>query len=247
MELCFSLEIIYLTPLLSWDPYNLQYKGDRGSALANEVTANGRNGGNSTDKAYDGIHSTIYYKTPAEFYSGMEPNDPADTSTGGLWVLDPSRTPRRGSTSGVRIKMQTIPGVGIVHQRYLIMPIHGEGNTIYKELEALKDIVLEPEKFAYMLRENNTNTVGKGLALKMKPAKAEFGKHEHFVYLTGEEVELLYHGGTVPKLSEMENGHQHDLILQCITNKGDPFIRYNTCDKITYCFDGHKKPLIVVE
>ena len=186
------LEIIYLTPLSSWNPYNLQYKGETGSKLAREVTANGRRGGNSTDKAYDGIRSTLYFMTPAEFYSGMEAYDPTDTSTEPRWVLDPSRTPRKVSTSGVRINMQEIPGVGVVRQRYPVMPIHEEGNTIYKELEALKDIVLEAKNFVYMLRNSDTDIFEKGFTLKMRPSSPEFGSHEHLIHLTGQEVQHLY-------------------------------------------------------
>ena len=59
---------------------------------------------------------------------------------------DQSGTPRRVSTSGIRILKQPISGVGTIHQRYPIMPLHEEGNNIYKELEALK--VLEPERYA---------------------------------------------------------------------------------------------------
>ena len=208
------LEIIYLTPLSSWNPYNLQYKGETGSKLAREVTANVRRGDNSTDNAFDGISSTLYFMTPAEFYSGMEAYDPTDTSIGPRWVLDPSRTPRKVSTSGVRINMQEIPGVGVVRQRYPVMPIHEEGNTIYKELEALKDIVLEAKNFVYMLRDSDTDIFEKGFTLKMLPSTPEFGSHEHLIHLTGKEVQRLYSGILVKKVTNMINGHQHEVLFE---------------------------------
>lgn len=36
-----------------------------------------------------------------------------------------------------------IPGVGIIRQRYPIMPVHQAGSFEYKELDALKDVTLE--------------------------------------------------------------------------------------------------------
>ena len=56
----FPLEIIYLTPLSKWNPYDLEYKRHNWR----EVTAGGRNGGKTKEKAYDGSHSRLFYRTP---------------------------------------------------------------------------------------------------------------------------------------------------------------------------------------
>ena len=68
------LEIIYLTPLSNWNPYNLQYKGVFNSNGGKTVTADKRSGqclNNGEDtKAYDGINSKIFYMTPSGFFTG---------------------------------------------------------------------------------------------------------------------------------------------------------------------------------
>ena len=59
------LEIIYMTPLLSWNPYKFdfhEWKNER------NVTAGGRNGGLTEDKAYNGNHKRLFFRTPAEFF-----------------------------------------------------------------------------------------------------------------------------------------------------------------------------------
>ena len=113
------LEMIYLTPLHRWNPYNLTYKGDQKSDLGKTVTANGRNGGKTKAKAYDGVNSRIYYITPNEFFAGTETHvDAADTTKGSVGVLDPTGEARLVRASGVRIFLPNIPGVGILRQRY---------------------------------------------------------------------------------------------------------------------------------
>ena len=110
------LEVIYLTPLNSWNPYSLTFKTDNASKT---VTADGRNGGKTKEKAYDGVHSRIYYITPNEFYTGTERDkDAADTTKGTVGVLDPSGEVRLVRASGVRIFLPNIPGVGTLRQRY---------------------------------------------------------------------------------------------------------------------------------
>lgn len=79
------MEVIWLTPLSSWNPYNLNYYGN------NVPIANGRNGGFNTAKAFNGTSRNTYYLTPVEFYHGGETDrDPADTAKDAVGVLDPS-------------------------------------------------------------------------------------------------------------------------------------------------------------
>ena len=135
--------------------------------------------------------------------------------------------------------MQEIPGVGVVRQRYPVMPIHEEGNTIYKELEALKDIVLEAKNFVYMLRDSDTDIFEKGFTLKMLPSTPEFGSHEHLIHLTGKEVQRLYSGILVKKVTNMVNGHQHEVIIQRGIVRSNSFYKIFQCDGLRICFDGH--------
>ena len=79
------LEIIWLTPLSTWNPYNLHYTND------NKVpVAGGRDGGSTAAKAFNGTSRATYYYTPVEFYHGGEgERDPADTAKDSVGVLDP--------------------------------------------------------------------------------------------------------------------------------------------------------------
>lgn len=81
------LEIIWLTPLSTWNPYNLVIQTDRKQYGA--VSANGRHGGLDKATAFNGSSLPSYYLTPAEFYHGGEANrDPADTAKDVVGVLD---------------------------------------------------------------------------------------------------------------------------------------------------------------
>ena len=81
------LELIWLTPLSNWNPYNLVVNDRRHE---NVVTANGRNGGMDKNKAFNGTSYSKYYRTPFEFYSGgTVERDPADTAKDAVGVLDP--------------------------------------------------------------------------------------------------------------------------------------------------------------
>ena len=241
------LEIIYLTPLSSWNPYDLEYKGSATSVEGKTVTAGGRNGAKE-DKACNGINSKIYYMTPAEFYSGsdVDKNDPADTSTGAKWVLDRTGTPRKVMASGTRILRPPITGVGTIRQRYPIMPIHDEGNNVYKELEALKDIVLEPKKYGHMLRGEAVEKLEQGLELKMQPSILKYGAHEHFIDITSDELKTLLQGGSITKTTSTQNGHQHKLNIVKRKDDNGIFYRYLTCDDKPKCNDKHPPRLIIL-
>ena len=74
------MELIYLTPLSNWNPYNVEYKGKSGTAEAKSVTVGQkRNGKNNPAQAFDGIHSKLYYMTPSAFFvKGKDAKEPAD-------------------------------------------------------------------------------------------------------------------------------------------------------------------------
>lgn len=81
------LEIIWMTPLSSWNPYNLKMYTDR--RLFGKVTDGGRTGGLTAAKAYNGTTPAQYYHTPSEFFHGGEAErDPADTAKDVVGVLD---------------------------------------------------------------------------------------------------------------------------------------------------------------
>ncbi|KAK3766328.1 hypothetical protein RRG08_044518 [Elysia crispata] len=61
----FPLEVVWLTPLNKWNPYNLVHRGRAGTDEADVVTDGGRNGGFTASRAFSGIHSKTYYMTPS--------------------------------------------------------------------------------------------------------------------------------------------------------------------------------------
>ncbi|KAI0210863.1 hypothetical protein LSAT2_004357 [Lamellibrachia satsuma] len=135
------MEIIYTTPLSSWNPYRIKYKGHEKSKLGKTVEANGRNGGFTPAKAYDGANNKWSSFTPPDFYSGKEPKaDLADTTVDLLGVLTPTGRVVKTRISGHRVILPRIRGVGALRQRWPIMPIYSDGNPVMKELQALIDI-----------------------------------------------------------------------------------------------------------
>ena len=59
--------------------------------------------------------------------------------------------------SGVRIFLPNIPGVGVLRTRYPIMPVHGEGGSVWKELNAIKEILMDPEAHKRMLWDGDAS------------------------------------------------------------------------------------------
>ena len=43
----------------------------------------------------------------------------------------------------MRIFLPEITGVGVLRTRYPVMPVYEEGNPVWKELEALRDVVMD--------------------------------------------------------------------------------------------------------
>lgn len=146
------LELIFLTPLNKWNPYKLEYKGDSKSEEAKTVTAKGRNGRESSP--FDGTHSKLYYLTPNEFFTGGEQGrDAADTTRYSVFVLDKNGKKRRVRASGIRVFLPNIKDVGTLRQRYPIAPVHGEGSSVWKELGAVKDLLLQSKTYSKLFRE----------------------------------------------------------------------------------------------
>ncbi|KAK3089129.1 hypothetical protein FSP39_001070 [Pinctada imbricata] len=139
------LELIWLTPLYSWNPYGLKFWTGRDYNVPN---AHGRNGGLTKDKAYNGTNAGKFYFTPAEFFHGGEvERDPADTAKDTIGVLDAHGNLRKVAPSGTKIFTPNIPNVGVMRMRYPVMPAHVEGNAIYKELDALKAAVMNMQTY----------------------------------------------------------------------------------------------------
>jgi len=138
------LEIIVLTPLHSWNPYNLTYYSDNSDPNYAEVDAGGRNGGLTKDTAYAGIRDDLFFQTPAEFFtSGEFQSDAADITTNkAVGVLGPDGEVKRVRPSGIRFNFPNIPTIWRARQRFPMFPIYNDGSTVLKNVEGLKDAMM---------------------------------------------------------------------------------------------------------
>ncbi|CAH1800447.1 unnamed protein product [Owenia fusiformis] len=242
------LEIIYLTPLNAWNPYDLEYKGNAWTPYGRKVEAGGRNGGTALNKAYNGTNSKVYYLTPQEFFTGDTiGKDPADTARGSAGVLDKQGVVRAVRASGMRIFFPNIPGVGTLRQRWPIMPVHGEGSAVWKELEAIKDILFNPQKYRHMYPDggNVVPPVDGDLTLQVAYTTSDPpGPHSHIVTLTEQQAQDVRNGQSVVAFTSEDNSHQHQITIRYQTNPSSYFIA--KCDGVDTCWDRHAPTLTVV-
>ncbi|XP_057313041.1 uncharacterized protein LOC130654470 [Hydractinia symbiolongicarpus] len=237
------LEIIYLTPLSKWNPYNFQYRGKANTVDGKKVNINGRYGGCVTGKEYDGVNSRIYYLTPTEFFSGQTVGqDTADTTRrGDVCVLDRNGQPKKVRASGTRIFLPDIKDVGILRQRYPIMPIHGEGSSVWKEFSALRDIVMDPAKSNMKWTSVSEDSGDITLRLKFSE-KSGVTPHRHEVRLSKNEVIQLKGGFVLERTSNTRESHTHTLKIRYKNAKYE----YYNCDGKYRCWDLHPRTLEVV-
>ncbi|KAL9989562.1 hypothetical protein ACROYT_G004124 [Oculina patagonica] len=247
------LEIIYLTPLNKWNPFDLEYKGSERMPYGKTVFQGGRYGGRTPDKAYNGTNSKKYYQTPSAFFSGQEVStDAADTTKNSVGVLDKDGTVRVTRASGIRIFFPMINGVGVLRQRYPIMPVHGEGSPVWKELEATKDLLMKSKTYGYLYREPlggsgvlPTEPPERPTTLKMEDAtKTPPGAHSHEITLTPAEVEEAKNNRRAyTKLTTTGAGHQHNIRVAYRNNQW-VILRCDSSDVGQYkCKDHHGKYL----
>ena len=252
------LEVIWLTPLNKWNPHGLEYKGDERYALGKTVYADGRYGGTTPEKAYNGTNSKKYYITPTEFYLGREVSSgAADTTRNGVGVLDKNGNVRITRASGARIFLPSIPGVGVLRQRYPIAPVHGEGSSVWKELEAVKDMLMQSQTYGYLYREALPGAPPLPTEPPMRPVTIEMqaasrtppGPHKHQIYLTDVEVALLIrYKAELRKTTTESSGHRHVLLIKNAHWRKDTYYIRN-CDSHDElhrkCWDKHGRLMVV--
>ena len=257
------MEIIYLNPLQRWNPFDIPYRGNSYSPEGRAVTAGRRKGRLTLGNAYNGTNHRFYYRTPANFYTSNEVDvDPADTALlRDVGVLNRNGDLCRVRASGVRIFMPEIPGVGVLRTRFPIMPIHGEGDIVWKELAALKDALLDPDSHDFMFPESHpfyqedpqsiidrTNSSDGSLHLLVGASTPEpTGGHTHFVDLSASEAALLMNS-TITVVTSASAGHTHSLELTCQRVYEGQCIRIlmSHCDDRRRCLDNHPRWLSIV-
>lgn len=250
------LEIVYLTPLQAWNPYNVEYKGDWRHADARH---NGRNGNPNPGQALNGTDSKGYYLTPGAFFTGADVDrDPADTARGSAGVLDREGNMHILKASGVRVLLPTIPDVGLMRTRYPIMPAYAEGSAIWKELEAMRDMLLDMNhNLKYFRTPPGTGTASSNdqpdiaedadvytpTTFALSPSDPHpVGLHGHTIELSEEEYRLLTElNQPVTTYTSEENGHSHLLQIRWDSKTGK--LRIVSCDGHEQCQDGHTTTL----
>lgn len=240
------LEIIWLTPLYKWNPYDLVFHDNR-----NIPGANGRTGGTNSSSAFNGTSLNFYYYTPNEFFKSNEVGrDPADTAKDVVGVLDIHGHVRLVKPSGTRIRLPEIDGVGKIRTRYPIAPSHHEGNPIYKEMDALKEMVLDMPKYteyfeARPFASQNTHVYNGDAFLQhfTTTFAHKNGLHQHDVYVDSREWNGLNHNYPLDVVTSNDNDHQHVLRIQRDPHNHDKFMIVS-CDGAPHCWDGHASGLL---
>lgn len=242
------LEIIYTTPLQTWNPYNLTFFNEsnvRGPAAENSFGKK-RNGGNTNDTAYLGYSERFYTLTPLKFYDVANfYRDSADTTKKkGVGVLDQQGNVRRVVASGINIMTRDIPGIGAMRIRYPIMPLHDTGSSIYKDLKALAELTLNKEENAqfYPGAETSNDTFADEVFLfETSPStRNPPGFHVHTVELTRLQIKEMKLGKQVSVMTSEDAGHSHNLVLKWTARRDS--IKIYECDSSgeKTCWDGHR-------
>lgn len=240
------LEIIWLTPLHTWNPYDLAFH----PGAATSVDANGRNGEINAAKAYDGTRYDVYYLTPTELFKSG-----ADTTHEAVGVLDKHGHVRTVRSSGTRIFLPEIEGVGKVRLRYPIAPAHYEGSAVYKELDALKEMVMNMQKYAKYFEAPpamSQHTTNQTLFIAQddehfRTSNATWHNigHHHDVYMTHQTYwDLTHHNTTVFVYTSLVMGHTHLLkVTTQIDSHNQQVFKIIGCDGRPRCYDGHSTVL----
>jgi len=228
------LELIYLTPLGSWNPYGLTLNS--GDTFAD---ANGRNGGFTFATAFNGSNNRVFYRTPEAFFGNSSSGDSADTTQNVVGALDPGGTIRRVRASGIWVFFPPIPNVGnMVRQRFPIAPLHTRKNPGVQQTQALK----------HALSNAPGILNGSFVNLAVAPANlitssgSDVTRHLHDVFVGSSDVERLTLLQSVVVETDQTNTHTHTLRLTAVKVGDTLSYTLVDCDGAgPVCPDGHGK------
>lgn len=127
------LELVVVDFRQHWNPLNIQNM----TGLINYGSVNPRTTrvGRTEQNPQSGYmeRGLLFYKTPAELYSGVASVDPADTASAFLWIKDGNGDPKRVSPSGVPPYLPPINGKSL-RQRWFIYDVYDEGSLTHREM-----------------------------------------------------------------------------------------------------------------
>ena len=240
------LELIYLTPLGKWNPYDIEYDED---AQMEKV----RNGGMTKDKAYNVANNNHFYITPSSFFNDtLKNSDAADTSASKVGMLTKRGKVVSVMASGVHVVLPEIKDVGFVRTRYPIAPVHQEGDPIWKELQAIRDLLFRDDATSRKLQAEFSAEAGLGgldghkvlFSMAFAPVNTmlKTTAHTHTLSLSPDDIKTLKSSKTVDVVTSEASGHTHKLRVKYDDKSKNPY-SYTLCDSKADCFDGHGKEL----
>ena len=183
-----------------------------------------------------------YFQTPSAFYIHNEDGlSSADTGTNlRVGVLNRTGSVVEVAAAGIQIMFPTIPHVGNVRQRYPIAKPDFEGNNIWRELMALKQLVMNSFSYQNLFSGSTKlrDTV-KTLTLTMSRSN-KIAEHSHTVRLTESEVKILSNpGNKVVVYTTYDMHHSHTLEIEYVENTGYVYRRCDRNPEGKLCGDDH--------
>jgi len=226
------LEIVYQTPLASWNPYKLKV-----TQQPNVLGAPIRSGGMSSETAFlDISENERFYWTPSEFFE-----DESTTETVG--VMDANGVVRSVRASGIRTILPKIKGVPqLIRQRYPIPPLSFNKNFGVMNAKALKHIFSTNQSEELIKSELHLPQPDLWIWTSMSNNSAV--PHWHRVDIT-EKMRKIWDQNETARIvipSGKANRHFHTLTITRL--KGPNGFTYTLvdCDKKgSVCVDGHTK------
>ena len=144
--------------------------------------------------------------------------------------------------SGVRIFLPSIPGVGILRTRWPIMPVHGEGNSVWKELNAIKDILMNQKAYGHMMWDGSGDPRNDSeWQMQVSKNNGLVKPHTHTIVLSPLEMSQLKGNHELEVWTSLDNGHQHKLKIRW--NHKAKRIYYRLCSGLWYCKDKHPRDI----
>lgn len=243
------LEIIYLTPLLSWNPYNLQYHGENeGDA---HVTSGGRHGGYNVSNAYNGISEKHFYMTPKEFFGEIGHPVYNEAEENAVGVLDHQGHVKKVLPSGTRVFLPSITGVGRLRTRYPISPLFRDGSSTYKELEAFKELanfidshsslMIDPPSLLGKTPQQQPDAHFRTTLATQDPP----GRHYHELFIEHADYERALRHEKITVETTQESSHTHMVEMTYDSHTHQWVI--TKCDGETHCWDGHSNMLTKID
>jgi len=211
-----SIELIYRTPLINWNPYGITQ--------------------------YDPVGD--FYRIPFEFYENYDTyRDPSDTN-GLNWGQDIKQNANGAYVTGGGhyIQFQKIPGVNrIMRQRWPIPLVHADKNPGLMQARALKHML--NQKNSQDLLKTEGVKIQTAAVVLWTSNSTDSTHHAHRININSALVDLLAKGETITVPTEYDPnlGHRHGLK---ISRTGSNEFIYNIvdCDNAgKVCDDGHRK------